>query len=840
MILKFEGKSSLLSRMLKQNYMQVYPVNFSIRIKKLKRFRNKFGILTIIFIVLFLLFWQSLPEPLFDEPTSTVLEDRNGELLSAMIANDEQWRFPYNPDIPEKFKIAIINFEDKRFYNHIGIDPFAIVRATFQNIKYGRIVSGASTITMQVIRLSRKGKERTFPEKLIEAILAIRLECSYSKDEILSLYFANAPFGGNIVGLDAASWRYFGRRADQLSWAEVTTLAVLPNNPSLVHPGKNQKALTLKRNHLLKTLQRRGYIDSLSCKLAISEPLPQKPLPLPNLAFHLLNRVNLEDSNPAQTINSAGQGYTKLRTTLDIHLQKRVNEILEQHYYKLSGNGIYNACALVIENETGDVLAYVGNIGNTQNPEHSGAVDIITSPRSTGSILKPFLYSAMLQDGKILPQMLVADIPTQFGGFTPKNFNEQYEGAVPMDKALARSLNVPAVRMLSNYGVVHFYELLKKLGLTTLTFPAEHYGLSLILGGAEGKLWEIAGAFASMARTLNHFNESEGQYFKNDFRPLNFHLKQSNNQQTKEQVDSRPIFSASVIWHTFEALSLVVRPESEGLWEYFGSSRKIAWKTGTSFGFRDGWAIGCSPEFTIGVWVGNADGEGRPGLIGGSTSAPIMFDIFNAINNTNTWFEPPLKEMSLIEMCTQSGHRAKDICESRKLEWITKFALKTNSCPYHKLVHLDPTATWQVHGNCISPSEMLHKSWFVLPPAMEWFYKSKQGNYRTLPPYRSDCLLSILGNKNERSMELIYPRQQAKIYVPIELDGSLGSAVFEVAHRVPNKIIHWHLDGNYLGQTQHFHQMAIHPDPGFHKLILVDEDGEYLEQNFEIIGKELW
>ncbi|HLC83752.1 MAG TPA: transglycosylase domain-containing protein, partial [Bacteroidia bacterium] len=377
-------------------------------------------------------------------------------LLAAKIAEDGQWRFPLTKKLPQKFIDCIIQFEDRGYYSHWGVSPTAIVRATKQNLEAKKTVSGGSTITMQVIRMSRKGQKRTFFEKFIEIILATRLEFSYSKKEILSLYASNAPFGSNVVGIDAASWRYFGREPSKLSWAEAATLAVLPNAPSLIYPGKNQERLLKKRNRLLDQLFVAKIIDKETCELSKKEPLPGKPHAIPQIAPHLLQRAAKE--------NFSGQ---RIVSTLDSHLQERVNTIIENHHKILRGNEIHNACAIVLDVSTGNVLAYVGNTANKGKPEYEGDVDVISAPRSTGSILKPFLFANMLNDGELLSTTLIPDIPTQIAGYAPQNYNQTFDGAVPAKRALARSLNIPAVRMLQNYGIEKFNYNLKKMGMTT-------------------------------------------------------------------------------------------------------------------------------------------------------------------------------------------------------------------------------------------------------------------------------------------------------------------------------------------------------------------------------------
>ena len=357
----------------------------------------KIKLLFITAIALYTWFYFCLPSKLFNAPTCFVIEDKDGNLLNASIAADGQWRFPYDENVPDKFIKCITTFEDKRFYSHPGVDVIAFARATVRNIKSKEIVQGGSTLTMQVIRLSRHETNRSIWEKIIESIQSVRLECSYSKKQIMALYASEAPFGSNVVGLDAASWRYFGRSPEKLSWGEMAALAVLPNAPALVHPGKNREVLLKKRNALLDKLLANKIIDKSTCYLSKLEPLPGEPVSLPQLAPHLLQRFK-EDAHINKNLPS------KLKTTVDINLQKNVIDILNQHHNVLKGNGINNACALVLDVETGNVLAYVGNIYNPSNPELESDVDVIKAPRSPGSALKPILYAAMFSDGMILTQ----------------------------------------------------------------------------------------------------------------------------------------------------------------------------------------------------------------------------------------------------------------------------------------------------------------------------------------------------------------------------------------------------------------------------------------------------
>ncbi|MFO7827664.1 MAG: penicillin-binding protein 1C [Bacteroidales bacterium] len=754
-------------------------------------------------------------------PYSTVLYSNNGSLLGAKIASDEQWRFPELDSVPYKFKQSLIYFEDQYFYKHPGVNPLSLLRALKQNLKAGKVVSGGSTITMQLIRILYDNPNRTVWQKSKETVKALKLELKYSKEEILKKYASNAPFGGNIVGLEAAAWRYYGRNPDQLSWAESVTLAILPNAPSLIRPGKNMPDLLRKRNFILHKLLINNIIDSTEYELALMENLPQKPHNLPRIAPHLLDRLAL--SNREEKVHSC----------IDYQLQKKVNRAVKRHYKILSKNEIHNLAAIVIKIETGEVLAYVGNT-NIENAEnHGNSVDIITAPRSSGSILKPFLYAYMLDNGEILPESLVPDIPTQMKGYSPKNYNLDYDGAVPASKALARSLNVPSVHMLHEFGIGRFLDYLKKMDFRYINESSEHYGLSLILGGAEVSLWDLAGSYASFGRILNHYNYNSSMYNKNDFHEpivLKSDLQRFN---PKGFTENKQLVSASSIWLTLEALLKVNRPNNELGWESFSSSHKIAWKTGTSFGFRDAWAVGLNKEYLVGVWAGNADGEGRPGLIGTVAAAPVMFELFDLLPYSD-WYDKPYDDLIKVPVCRESGFRASHLCENIDSVYIPEAGLKTKACPFHHLIHLSKDRMYQVSSNCEKPTNIIHESWFILPPAWEWYYKRKNPLYKTLPPYKAGC-----DEKNEISiMEFVYPLNASNIYIPRDLDGKLQMVVFEVAHRYPNKKIYWHLDDQYIGLTKEFHQMQFYANEGKHTLTVVDEDGNMIKKQINLVGSK--
>lgn len=765
-----------------------------------------------VFFTLLLVYYFSLPRVLFDSPYATVIESSEGELLAAKIASDGQWRFPAQDSVPEKFKKCLVYFEDEHFYHHPGFNPVAMVKAFQQNRSAGRVVRGGSTLTQQVIRLSRQNKKRTYFEKAIEIVLATRLEFRHSKEKILELYVAHAPFGGNVVGLEMASWRYFGVQSYQLSWAESATLAVLPNAPSLIYPGKNQVKLLRKRNALLLKLYHEKVIDKLTYELAVKEPLPQKPYNLPQIAPHLLQRIAKTDEGK------------RIKTTVAISLQNRVNQIAQQYYNQYKQNEVHNLAIMVIDIQNRNVISYVGN--SPTDSDHDKDVDIIGAPRSTGSVLKPLLFASMLDEGELLPNTLVADIPTQISGYSPQNFNLTFDGAVPAQRALSRSLNIPSVLMLQEHGVNKFYELTQKLKLRNINQHPDHYGLSLILGGAESNLWDLCRAYANMSATINYFNQSNGKYRAKEFAELNY--ESSFQQDFGTDSFQKNIFGAGSIYLTYNAMKEVNRPEGDEAWKFYDSSLELAWKTGTSFGNRDAWAIGTNSRYVVGVWVGNANGEGRPELTGVDSAAPILFDVFNLLPR-KSWFQPPLNDLEYAEVCTLSGHLAQDDCPKTK-QLITRSGKKTAICPYHKLVHLDASRQFRVNSSCEDVDKIVTVKWFILPPVMEWYYKSLHIDYKTVPPYRADCQ-----PRQQAVMDFIYPKTNSKIYLTKDFNSKVQPVIVKVAHSNREAKLFWYVDNDYKGTTQTFHEMPIAAETGVHYITVADEFGNEIKRRVEII-----
>lgn len=720
---------------------------------------------------LLLLWLFCLPRDLFEHTAySTVVTDRNGHLLGARIADDGQWRFPAGDSLPPKFVAALIEFEDRSFYRHIGVSPKALVRAAVQNIRGRRIVSGGSTLTMQVIRLSRR-KPRTVWQKIVELFMATRLEARCSKEEILRLYAAHAPFGGNVVGIDAALWRYLGNDGSELSWAEAATLAVLQNAPSSVHLSRNRDALLAKRNRLLRRLCEQGYLSESEYELSTGEPLIGEPYPMPQYAPHVVERCN------------AVHHGERIRTHIDLSLQKRLETVTARWRQELSTEGVNDLAAVIVDAKSGEVVAYCGNSDMLREREGKW-VDIARSPRSSGSILKPLLYCAALQEGVLLPQMLLPDIPTDFGGFAPKNFDGTFAGVVPADEALSLSLNVPNVHLLKEYGTMRFAELLKNAGLSSLDKANNRYGLSLVLGGAEVRLLDITRLYANMAACYQGIGDST-------------------------RLARFPFADRVALYATFEAMRNVNRPDQMD-WRRATSARQIAWKTGTSYGSRDGWAIGVTPEYAVGVWTGNADGSSAPDLTGARTAGPVLFDLFNLLPLT-TWFaEPEVEDGLVVTICRHSGHIAGRNCNDTVQTLVPKNALKSRSCPYCR----------EIVATANTDAQSMERR-FLLPPVMEHYYRQTHSAYQstTLTTMQTAPRVDV------QPMYFIYPTDGCVVSLPVQGNGIVAALNCSVAHTDPAAEIFWHLDNTYLGSTRDIHQMSVQLSNGVHRITVIDSCG---------------
>lgn len=746
-----------------------------------------------------------IPDISFRQDHSTTVYDRTGLLLSARTSKDGQWHFPRKKPTPERYAIALLTYEDRRFYYHPGVDPIAIARAIWQNVRRGEIVSGGSTLTMQLARMSRERKGRDWSSKLLESFMALKHELIFPKLEILDHYVSQAPFGGNVIGLEAATWRYFGKDPSHLTWAEAATLAVLPNAPGLIHPGKNRLKLLKKRDQLLRTLAEKGFLSNNELELAMDEAIPDVPFAIPNEAPHL-----------TETLRHI-QGSAGYQTSLQGEMQKSVNQLIQRYYQALRQKEIHNAAVLVIDHIEEEVIVYAGNIPGLSK-QHAPFVDLIQAPRSTGSILKPFLVMDALSSGSYTPKSWEKDIPCWIRGYHPENFHKDHDGLVSIEQSLIRSLNVPMVFILQRIGIERLLIHLRDLGFRHMSRPASHYGLSLITGGAEATLWEVTHAYAAVARISQQLETVQ-------------QAKVLTAQETKEAVSMSKKVSPSWIdpGSAHSTLTMMQRLERPGIanqWQSFEGAPLLSWKTGTSYGFRDAWAVGSNRQYTIGVWVGNADGEGRPGIIGVSAAAPILLDLFRMFPANSAQPDPPYDHLDFLPVCRLSGYLPSECCPvDTILAPVSCF--KAPVCTYHKKWWVDKTNGKRALQDCAI--ELADTCVLILPPAENKYFRAKHPEFQSPPPWSEHCQAI-----RESMMEWIYPRPSSSLFITKNEGAESRSAVFELAHRSPENTVYWYMDGEFLGQTTGRHEMPVSGSRGDHTVTAIDDEGNEISLPFYI------
>lgn len=756
-----------------------------------------------LFIVI-LYFLLPVNSTLFIEEFSTVVKAQNGRLLHVFINKNEQWYLP--PDtlaVPEKLKTAVIAFEDESFYRHFGVNIRAVFRAAVQNISKGKVISGASTIPMQIARMARP-KKRTYFNKFKEICLAVKLSIHYSKAELLKLYLDHAPYGGNVIGYRTASFKYYGKEAHYLTWSEAATLAVLPNAPGLIYPSTTSSLLSEKRDVLLKKLFEKGHISEQSLQLAKLESVPDHFIPFQSYAPHVARK--LKNNHPKQWI---------LHTTIDETLQKQCNRIATRYKTIYDSYGIHNLAILLSDTKSGAIKAYVGS-PDFFDGQHGGQVDGVWASRSSGSILKPFLYALSMDEGIITPESYIRDLPTYFEGFSPKNANREYQGVVKAREALVHSLNIPAVRLLNAYGVYQFYSFMKLAGTTTLFRTADEYGLPLILGGAEVNMWDMVKLYRGLA--------NEGVFSDN-------HILIDEQQRQSPQ-----LISAGACYLTLDMLKDLKRPGSEYFWERFNGSRPFAWKTGTSYGHKDAWAVGVNPEYTLAVWCGNFNGDGNKNLGGAATAGPILFDVLQLLTSKdkNSWFDKNDMDYKQLRICSLSGFRASDACTESEVMDVPSGMKPLKICDYHQFKFFSKDFKYQVCSRCWDDLGSVKKSVSIYPPDIAYYLREKGQYIERLTDHYPACPAYT----SLKALKIIYPNMDAKLFLPRDFNGKVQAVVCKVGHASTNKKVYWYLGDHYLGMTTEEHKMGIVFKEGWNTLKVIDENGaEDSQQVFAVLTR---
>ncbi|NQT21462.1 MAG: penicillin-binding protein 1C, partial [Planctomycetes bacterium] len=639
---------------------------------------------------------------------ATLVLDREGNVLRAFTGDNDSWMFRIDYDAMSPRLIqATIAVEDERFRLHPGVDPISIVRAALSNVRRGRTVSGASTITMQAVRLVHP-RPRTLCSKIIEAFRASQMERLLTKEELLELYLNLAPYGGNLTGAEAASLSYFRKHARDLTLAEAALLAGLPQSPSRLRPDRHPARARTRRDHVLRRMHTCGYVTPDELRRALAENVCVRRAPLPFQAPHFCRLVK----------NRFPQEHT-LRTTIDSRIQADCEISLRSALAGLRNAGVSNGAAVVIENKTAAVRAMVGSCDFFSEEDH-GQVNGATAARSPGSTIKPFTYGLAFEQGLCTPRSVLADVPANYSGYAPKNYDHLYRGPVTARDALSLSLNVPAVRLARDVGLDRLCNFLRQVGLTTLRRNASHYGLGLTLGSAEVTLLDLTNAYATLARL--------GVY--RPYRLL----------ETEPIRSGKRVLSEEAAYLVADVLSDTARLEGRCLWKSDKTRVRMAWKTGTSWGHRDAWAVAYTQKYTVGIWVGNFSGRPAKALVGIQAAAPIAARIMDQLHTGRPpgWFSRP-EGIGRREVCSVSGMPAGEHCGARSAALYISGRSATRRCTIHEQVKIDRETGALLCRNCAKGRDYASKVVEAWPVQLASWLRVHQPDRSLAPVHLAGC-----------------------------------------------------------------------------------------------------
>jgi penicillin-binding protein 1C len=745
------------------------------------------AVIAIIFAILSLIFPLSTEE--MKPPLSTRIFDRNGDLLHVYLSESDSYCFQSSVSEISPFVIsATLTYEDRLFFYHPGINPVSILKAMKMNFEAGRVISGGSTITQQLARLMNP-KPRTIVSKLIEVFRAFQLELCFSKEELLETYFALAPYGGNIVGVEAASQIYYGKSASELGPGEAALLAGIPTSPTKLRPDRYPESAKGRRDIILERMFDKGDIDEERYRLSLSESIPVCRVTLPSIAPHYCDMIvyNLEKEGD-------------VRTKLDSKTYTLADKLLKRHIQGEKHLGIGNGAVVVLDNQSGEILAMVGS-EDYNNTEIQGQVNGTLALRSPGSTLKPFVYALALEKGMITQSTLIEDIPVNYSGYAPENYDTRFHGVVTAEQALSRSMNVPAVNLTRQVGLTNFIEFLKLSGVKSLVPKEDHYGLSIILGGLGINLLDLTMLYSSLA------NGGE--------------LQQPIVIDEKEYEERKEFFSPGTAYVITEMLSKVKRPDFPSAWQSTVHLPKIAWKTGTSYSHRDAWSIGYTSKYTIGVWIGNFSGVGNPSLIGADMAAPLLFDIFSSLEHDGgTWFKRP---PSVIErdVCAVSGKLPTTACKTLKREIADEMTAPTTKCDLHIELLVDKHTGERLCPHCRSgreASKHIYTSW--VPSISTWMRDNGRAP-EPLPSHSSSCTKMLQNN----SPEILSPAENCSYVIRSSVPLVDQQILLEAHVMGDTRKIYWFVDGVMIYSGTPNGSVYYLPKRGHHEVVCMDDEG---------------
>jgi penicillin-binding protein 1C len=739
-----------------------------------------------------------LPTEKLRKPPATFVYSKERYLLGAFTGRDRFWRKPVRlNDISPRLITSVVAVEDRYFHYHPGVNPVSLVTAALDNLRAGRIVRGGSTLTMQIARMMEP-KNRTIFNKLFEIFRSVQLEMRYSKTQLLEFFLNLAPYGGNIEGVGAASYFYFDKEPSELTWSEAALLTVIPASPEKFRPDLNPERALQKRNRILVTLRDRSVIAEREYKSALKEKLPTGRKHVPRTAPHF-----------CQMVCSKYPDSPCIQTTLDFGIQTLCERLARIHYSQLKSKGIYNLSIVVIDNVDGQLLGLVGS-PDFDDAVHSGQVNGAMAPRSPGSALKPFIYALSFERGLLSPEMKIEDIPVSYAGYEPKNYDERYHGVVSVKEALVHSYNVPAVNTTARLGLASVHAFLRQAGLSTLEKEYFEYGLPLVLGAAEVRLLELANLYATLAR---------GGVWK----PV------SELQSPLEQKGTR-LLSEGAAYLVTDILVELDRPDLPTSWESTVNRTPVAWKTGTSYGRRDAWAIGYTPHITVGVWVGNFSGKSSVDLIGAEAAAPLMFDIFNETTDRSPsdWFKPPL-DVGTREVCAVSGQPAGRYCTKTQTEQFLISKSPSAKCAVHRPILIESNTGLRLRASCTSDldyQQVVVEMWS--PRIASWLVS--QGVAQSLPAYHPGCIEVSTADRPV----IVSPENGTVFKLVDHLPGEYQMIAFQASIPGGDGTVHWFLDGELFARADAIDRTFYAPQPGSHTLLCIDEQGRSGQVKFSV------
>ncbi len=749
------------------------------------------------------------PPPLPDNRGATVVLAADGTPLRAFAGPDGVWRYPVTLDEVSPYYVeALLGYEDRWFHWHSGVNPVAVLRAAWQWAWHGRIVSGGSTLSMQVARILEP-QPRSLGGKLRQAVRAVQLELRLSKRELLEIYINQAPFGGTIEGVEAASWAYLGKPSLRLSRAEAALLAVLPQAPSRLRPDRHPEAARVARDKVLARLAEYGDWSVAEVEDARMEPVVSRRL-RPPMSAPLL----------ARRLRAADPGQARILSTLDAALQRSLEERMDVWAARLPPRT--SAAVLVVDNASLEARAYIGSLAFADT-ERLGHVDMVRATRSPGSTLKPFLYGLAMDDGLVHSGSLLVDAPQSFGDYRPGNFDPAFNGPVSVAEALRLSLNVPAVDLLDRVGPERFAARLAHAGIT-LRFPrGAPPNLSLILGGTGTSLEQLVGAYAALHR--------DGLAGAVRYRP-------------EQPLQERRLLSPGAAWIVREILASGGRPgEREALFERRGHL-PVAWKTGTSYGFRDAWAIGGTPGYTVGVWVGRPDGTPLPGQYGAITALPLLLEVVDSLPRTpGLGVPPPPPTVHKREICWPLGmppdEKAPGLCHQRREAWLLAGSVPPTLPerdarlwgPGRLSVEVDADSGQRLSVDCRLPHRRQRREIARWPGLAYPWLPAETRRASAIPPLAADCAPDALAAMENLRIEGVAPG--AALAAP---PGSGRAPVLRLRALGVQGRVRWLVNGRLEGETMGGRWWRHEFDtPGRQRITALAESGAWDELELRVL-----